>query len=159
MQRRFDGGLQRTESHLAMHDMQLYVGSAQSPDVAVRYSHKQTACRVLPGMRQSSATLVQHCMLHLIDVQPLQVYDLYSDSLQQLWRPGDSRAALTSLEAAELEGHQVKSALCLYKAHTSRQAPDLRELCVPAQTCLQVSAMWRRCAFRCLFETPGSFGA
>ena len=107
VQRRFDGGLQRTESHLATHDMQLFVGSAQSPDVAVRYSRKRASCRVLPGMQQSSATLVQHCMLHLADMLPLQVYDLYSGSLQQLWRPGDSRAPLTSLEAAELEGHQV----------------------------------------------------
>ena len=125
MQRRFDGGLQRTESHLAMHDMQLYVGSAQSPDVAVRYPREQTACSVLPGMQHLCATLVQHYKLDRTDMPPLQVYDLYSGSLQQLWRPGDSRAPLTSLEAAELEGHQVKSALRLYEAHTSLQAPDL----------------------------------
>ena len=47
VQRRFAGGLQRRESHLAVHDMQLYVGSAQSPDVAVRHIGEQSALPVV----------------------------------------------------------------------------------------------------------------
>ena len=62
----------------------------------------------------------------------LQVYDLYSGALQQLWRPGKSRAPLVCLQAAELDGHQVGvHSACRVDARMG-QARYLRKLYIPA---------------------------